>query len=184
MATKALLAEFLKKLSNSMVPMAAASAPLQVYSATLPASGGWQASDLIRCGSARRATLWIKYTSNASGGDLGYPEIVPLVSAADPEPAPGDDSWYVPGISDGTITSKTLAGSLVSGADFDVQPDFGQARYRGLVISTEPADGNSDDVRIKVDLDVTAARYLQLHVHEAGDTTNRGDLTVLVSLSA
>lgn len=156
--------------------------------ASVAASGAYTSSGKIKLGGARKLTLFIAYKANASGGDLGLLSVLPLFSAAktiEAQLGNTDDAWFAPGVWDGTVSPGTLtAASLPAGTDFDVQPDWGRALHRALDIRTEPADGNSDDIRITVTLDVSPYLWCQLLYAEAGDTTNQGTCWISYVLHA
>lgn len=160
-----------------------------VASHQLAASQAWERSGdrvgdagVISLQGARRITLWVTYTSDPASGASGYAELMPLVSGFETKPAAGDDSWFAMDANDGTVTPKTLVGALPTGSDFDVQPDFGQVKGRSLLLATEPADSNSDDIRKRWVLEVGDARWFQVIYHE-GHSSGRGTLKVAYTLS-
>jgi hypothetical protein len=153
-------------------------------SAALSASGAWSRSSIVCVENARKLTLLITYTTDATSGTDGYVELVPMAAYAGDQPAAGDATWFPFGDSDGTVTEGTLAGTLPTGTDFTATPNFAKRKYEPLCIRTDPADADTDVIQIAVTIDVTAARWFQLMAHEAGDTSNPGTLAISYVLSA
>jgi hypothetical protein len=155
-----------------------------VASATMSASGAWSRSSIVNLGTARKITFELTYTTDGTGGTDGYVEIVPMVAATREQPAANDATWFTMGYTDGTYTEGTLSGTLPSGTDFSAAPNFAKVKFEGLCIRTDPADADTDVVQIKVSLDVSDARWIQLMYHEAGDTANPGALAISYVLSS
>ena len=148
----------------------------------LAASGAQTYSDILDVARWRRLTLYIDYDPHASA-TAGYPKIIPFGSAAEAVPAAGDDSWYSLGVDDGAVTAAVLTGTVPSGADWSLTPEFGWRTFRGLVLRLEASDNGSDEYRVAVTLDVTPYRWIQLATSEVGDTTNAGSLIIKYSRS-
>lgn len=153
-------------------------------SAALEASGAWSRSSIVDVVDARKITLLIDYTTDATSGTDGYVEIVPMVAFTSDSPAAGDATWFVPGVWDGSVTEGTLAGTLPTGTDFTATPMFGKTKHLPLCIRLDPADADTDRIQIAVTIDVTSARWFQLMAHEAGDTSNPGTLAVSYVVAA
>lgn len=144
----------------------------------LAASGVYTLTSAIPLYSARNCTLFIKYLSNASGGDLGVLSVIPIVSSHGRPNAPAAThaGWFPLGINDGSVTGGTLTASSLdtSAVVLSEAPDFGRVLTRSLDIRTEPADGNSEYSGGTIRLDVGGYLWLRLLYAEAGDTTNKG----------
>jgi hypothetical protein len=154
-------------------------------SAVLSASGAWTRSSIVSVEGARKLTLLIDYTADATSGTDGLPEIVPMAAYTAAEPAAGDATWFPFGIWGGTVTEAVLAsGTLPTGTDFTGTPQFAKCKHEPLCITLDPVDADTDRIQVAVTIDVTAARWFQLMAHEAGDTSNPGTLAISYVLSA
>lgn len=159
-------------------------------STVLPASGAWTASEVIAVGPLRRLTLEISYNASAAT-TTGYAQIIPILSEQNKgattdltpvKPLFSDDVWFIPGVTDGSVTAGALAaGTIAASSTFTISGTFGQVQYNPLVIKVSPATANSAIIRVKVDIDVTSATWFYLQAREAGDATNRGILNISVS---
>lgn len=153
-------------------------------SKALEAAGAWDRSTIIDVRGARRLTLLIDFTSDATGGTGAIAEIVPLRAFAADAPAAGAATWRTFADHDGIAVMTTLAaGTLPSGTDFSAAPNFVVRTFAGLVIRTDPFDNDTDVIQMSVELDVTSCRFVQLMAHEAGDTSNPGTLAIGYVLS-
>lgn len=149
---------------------------------TLAASGDWTRSDIISVMDAREIVLLIAYDPSTSSG--GYPHIVPLVSCNQAQPAAGDDSWYMPGVTDGTVTEVSADTGLPSGADYTAVPGYGEVLYRPIMLRCDAADNASDEIRLAIRLNVAPYRWLHLICAEKGLTANPGALLITYTLTS
>lgn len=161
-----------------------------LFSATaLPASGAWRQSEILNVKSLRRVTIRMAYNASAST-TTGYALVQvyccgePLDPTTGVEPLIGDDVWYSPMITDGSITPTATAGTLPTGADWSNGPLFGQQVFRPLVLQPPAAVANSNKLRMKFTLDVTDECLIYIIASEVGDPTNRGTLSLLVNGTA
>lgn len=146
----------------------------------LPASGQWLRSVILNVDVARRLAIEVAYNGHASG-TAGYAQIIPLLSSALDLPLAGDDVWFAPGDTDGSLTLGALAaGTMPTGSDFTLDASWGIKQLSPLVIKAGLATAASAKSRIVVPIDVTAARWVQFLAREIGDTTNRGILNLAV----
>ena len=165
-------------------PSPATSAVFTLFtSATLAASGNWSASDVISVRDARKIHLFIKYSVGASGS-AARGQIRLHTSPVTTEPAVGADSWYAPAVLDATPTPTVLAGTVVTGEDFTMQPEWGVHIAYPLAITLGPtSDAATDEIRMKITCAVEGDRWFYLAAHELGDTAHPGDLEVTYTLS-
>lgn len=153
----------------------------------LPASGAWTQSEVVAVQPLRRLVVEVSYNANEST-TTGYPQIIVALSSqanagvvGAPAPAVGDDVWFVPGITDGSVTAGALtAGTIGSGSDYTVTASWGAVDYRMMVINAKAALANSDKIRMRFSVDVTDAKWFMLQAREIGDTTNRGILNLSI----
>lgn len=160
-----------------------------VTSATLAASGAWTASAVVATHCARSLHLFMKYNATSSAG--GYPAFQ-VVGSSDNmgtnsgsivAPVVGDDAWYPAAVTDGVVTAGVMTGTLVTGEDFTLTPDFGIVTHRALLNYLEPADNSTDKIRICVSFNVEPFRWFYLRYAEKGLTANPGTLAVRFGLS-
>jgi len=150
-----------------------------VASAALAGSGAFTASGVIDVSKNRRITLEILYNTGTTGG---YPHIVPNFSGLKVQPAVGDDSWYVPGVWDSTVTAVS-PGAVATGVDYTVTPPFGEVLFRPILLRSAAATGASDKIRMVVSIDTNGARWLYVSCAEKGVTATPGTLAINYTLS-
>jgi hypothetical protein len=186
------ISSYMGAVDKGMVPVAsagerktlltAAGVPFSGAAGTtvLPASGAWTQSEIIACRMLRRITLEVAYDAHAST-TMGYPQLFPILCSQFELPAIGDDVWFVPAVSGGTVTAGALtAGTIGAGSDYTVTASWGSVDYQQMVINCKAALANSDKLRMRFDIDVTDAAYFALQAREIGDTTNRGILNLAI----
>lgn len=115
-------------------------------------------------------------------------EFLPLVSnVASQEsasaPAAGADSWYGIGITDGVPTATALGGAVASGADYTATPSWSMLTFHPMTIRTRAVSGGSDEIRMRLRIDVSDAMWFQMSYAEAGSTGSPSTVTILYSLS-
>jgi hypothetical protein len=140
----------------------------------------YQASTVVDVTDAREVTFELFHNFNA--GDPQRLSILPLLSTATAAPLATADEWTSPGISDGSVTAAVIGGTLLSGADFTANPEFGRVTMRSLEISTELANNSTDELRMAVTIKCAHARWFHLQFAEHGGGT-AGVLTVHVTKS-
>ena len=162
-------------------PAKTAASALKAAAALPGTAGVYTATSILDVRGARSLTLLVSYDGAAIAN---VASLIPLMSAEAAEPATGDDTWFGFGINDGSVTGGTLtASSLPAGTDFSVAPDFGRSLNRVLDIRTEPLDGATDDIRMRVKLDVSDAQWVQVLYAEAGVVGTPGTLGIKYVLS-
>ena len=129
-------------------------------------------SGIVNVEQFRFVTFWIKASVDAANA---YAHIVPLVSASEAAPAQGDDSWYGVSISDIAPTDTLLTGTLPTGADYSIAPEWGVVKSRPIVIRTIDGDANTDEIRMTVTINVTHARWMYIACEEV-----TGNMTLAV----
>lgn len=139
---------------------------------TAAASGAYTASGVIDVRSFRTITLFLNVDAAAVGG---YPVIRPRVAYEDDgtlgvAPAFGSDVWYAVGVTDGSPVATLLTGTVASGVDYTGAPEWGVLTFRPLAIRTEAHDAATDEIRMTVALDVSAASWFSLEYGEVGNT--------------
>lgn len=177
------MATFWNSLFKSATP-AAANGELNswVASAALAASGAFTASSIISVDQARRLTLWVSYTMNASA-TAGYPQILVAQTAQETLPLTTDDVWYHSQVNDGSVSATLLTGSMPSSVDATIAPEWGSLTLRPVVYRLEGGDASTDKIRLKIPVDVQDARWCFLLYAEEGDSTNPGTFAASYSLS-
>ena len=169
-------------LQNPSTPVPGISVVDTLFAPTACAGSGAQAfaGKIVNVAEARYITLLCDYDAAAAAG---RPSIVPLISAESAQPLAGDDSWFIPGVWDGSITGGTL-GTIPAGADWTAAPDFGLALFRQLAIVLEPADGATNELRVAVPINVSWAKWFTVAYAEHGATGDPGTLGIKYVLSA
>lgn len=141
-------------------------------------TANWVATDIVSVAAARRLTLRFFYTVDDSSADARC-QIRIMTSAVGPVPAIADDVWSAPTILDATATATTLTGTVSTGEDVTMDPEWGVIVSRPIAITLgEPANNATDEVRQKIVLDVSDDRWVYVAVKELGDT-GAGDLSTL-----
>lgn len=136
---------------------------------TTDPSGG--VSSVVELYDYRYVTLYIKGSADAASA---YAHVIPLISSASSTPAVADDSWYGLCERDSTATATPLTGSLPTGADYTIAPEWAVVTCRPIVIRLEASDANTDEIRLAVTLNVAHAKYLYVAVEEVGGNMNVG----------
>jgi hypothetical protein len=146
-------------------------------STALTTSPNGGVSSIVSVEGYRYVTLWITGSADAASA---YPHIIPLVSGAGPLPLLGDDSWYGLAERDTSATATLLVGTLPTGADYTIAPEWAVVTTRPLVIRLEASDANTDEIRMCVTLNVAHARWMYIACEEITDNIT---LSVKYSLS-
>lgn len=153
-------------------------------SAVLAAAGAWERSSIVSVADSRRITLLITATTDASSGTGSFCEIVPMAAYTMAEPAAGDATWFPFYDTDGISSSADLAaGTLPTGTDYTVAPNWIKRTVQPLAFLTQTTENDTDIIQLSITIDVTAARWFQLMIHEAGDTSNPATVAISYVLS-
>lgn len=153
----------LSEIGGASSPLPQTGAAVELLASTALGTDPSTVSGVVSVAQFRRVTLWIKASVDAAGA---YAHIVPLVSAARSQPAIGDDSWFGLSERDAEATATLLAGSVTTGADYTIAPEWAVVTMRPIVIRTEAGDANTNEIRMAVTLDVTHARWLYVACEE------------------
>lgn len=160
--------------ASSISPRAGAS--VELLASTALTTDPNTVSSIVSVTDARWVWLWIKADVGAAGA---YAHLVPFVSGAAAEPEIGDDSWFALPERDATATATLLAGSVPTGADWTIAPEWGVVTVRPLVIRTEAGDAGTDKIRMVVPINVAGARWLYVAAEEVtGNMTLAIDWTI------
>lgn len=151
-----------------------------VADAALAAAGAFTASSIVDVSLYRRLGLKIRYAPGAAGG---YPQFFLLFATTASAPAIGDDDWYVAQINDGSVTATLLTGNFPAGVDVTIAPEWGSQTLRQLVMRLEAGDATTDRLRLHIDIDIAAVKYMALLYAEEGVTGTPGTFGARYSLS-
>jgi hypothetical protein len=122
-------------------------------------------SSIVSVYGGTQVTLWIKANVGAAGA---YAHLVLNVSGLAAAPAQADDSWYQPTIADITPTDTLLTGSVPTGADYTIAPEWGIVKLRPIVMRTIDGDANTDQIRMAQTITLPrGARWMYLFAEEA-----------------
>lgn len=165
-------------------PVVSAGATLLTETAAA-GSGAYTASAVVDVRAYRTITLFINSDAAAANG---YPMIRPRVAFEDDgvvgvAPAFGSDVWYAVGVTDGAPVATLLTGAVASGVDYTGAPEWGVLTFRPLAIRTEAHDAATDEIRMTVALDVSAASWFSLEYGEVGNTGTPSALGIKYVLS-
>ncbi len=136
---------------------------------TCAASGAYAATSVIKVEGYRLIILEI---NNDCAAAAGYPVLIPRLSsrAGATAPAFGDDVWQCVGVTDGAPVATLFTGTRVTGVDYTGAPEFGVLTFRPLAIRTEAHDAGTNEIRMRVPIDVTGARWFSIEYAEVGTT--------------
>jgi hypothetical protein len=117
-------------------------------------------------GSWRKLRLLLDLDPQVANNSVG---LIVLGAFTEEEPAVNDDEWFALGAADNPWSRTTLAGTLPSGTNFTITPDWSGATIRGSVLLSPPVNGDKDSLRIAYPpVDVTGVRYFQVLYAEVG----------------
>lgn len=167
-------------MAATAIPVASKGDNATIFNATLTAN--WQASSVVSLLNNTRCALSIRYDADA-GGTANRMQFLVFVSNHTSAPAVGDDEWVPLTEVDTSGTATTLTGTVPSGGDITVAPEWANHVVRGVSFKTEAADNGTDKMGSSLVLDVRSWKYLHLWVKELGDT-DAGDVGVTVIESA
>ncbi len=136
-------------------------------STALTTNPGGAVSSIVSVNGGTEVTLWIKASADAASA---YAQMVVNLSGLAAAPALGDDSWYQPAIADLAPTDALLTGSVPTGADYTIAPEWGVIKLRPLVLRTIDSDANTDEIRMAITIRLPrGARWMYLFAEEVTD---------------
>lgn len=145
-------------------------------------TSAWVESQIVSVMNARRATLYIKYDAVTSASNARA-QFVVCVSGVKTAPLIGGDSWYSPAVIDAVATDAVLTGTVPSGFDQTITPEFRNYAVGPASFTTIAVDNATDKIRIALPFDVTGAKWMVLIAKELGDTSHPGLFAVDYVLS-
>lgn len=148
--------------------------------ATAALTAAWVATPVVGVRDARTLTLEILYDA-AEGTTAGQAQIIALGSNAAAAPLVADDQWVALGAVDASPTDAVLTGTMPTGFDPTITPEWGVYSVRPGVLETLPTDAGTDKIRIGVPLDVTGYRFVCVLAKEVGDVEAPGLLGLRVA---
>jgi hypothetical protein len=147
-------------------------------------TAAWIATDVVNVGDARRLTLFCAYTATSTSA-AAYAQIRVMGSCEndptdDGTPDVADDVWYSLTATSAEGTSALIAATKETGATATItQPEHLVYVVQPQAITLgQPADADTDVVRLAVTLDVSNYRWIYVAAREAGDV-DAGDLGTL-----
>tara|TARA_R100001244_G_scaffold53662_2_gene46586 strand:- start:6379 stop:6906 length:528 start_codon:yes stop_codon:yes gene_type:complete len=149
-----------------------------VHGATLAVN--WARSDVFSLGRASALGLEISYNVAAAGQQV---EMGVVVSNAKDQPAADADIWYFLSVLDASPTDAVLTGTVPTGADWSVAPEFGKVKVRGSILQSIASDTTSDKIRLAVAFEMQPWRWCHVVYRELGGGT-AGSLSVAAALSS
>jgi hypothetical protein len=119
---------------------------------------------------------WITLLINIDGADTsGTVDIILATSneyASDGSPPlTTDDVWYPPSVTDGSITVVDPAGTKLSNTDWTFQPEWAKLTLRPGFLQFEAVEASTDEIRIRVKVDVADAKWFYFSANAAGAGT-------------
>jgi len=133
------------------------------------------AADLVDVSEARRLSLLITIDGADSSGTVqmllglanedGVGGAPPLTTA---------DVWYPGAAYDGSVTVVDPAGSILASTDWTFQPEWAKLTLRPGFLEFEAIEAATDEIRIRVKVDVEDARWFYCSVNSAGAGTLPG----------
>lgn len=152
-----------------------------------PLTANWKASTIFSTGNARVCALSVKYSADASG-TANRAQIIVCGSnkAGSTAPVIGDDEWFVISREDFTPTDGVITGTMPTGFDGTLTPEWGVVKFRGLVFEHFPSDNATDKYRHMIPINVAHMRWLVVLAKELGDQDagDVGELVIDAALSA
>jgi hypothetical protein len=145
---------------------------IALESAQPGASNAWAVSDVIPVEHARWIAFWIKLSIDSSA-TAAQGQIRIMASAETDQPAIGDDSWYALSVTDATPTPTVLIGTVATGEDMTMQPEWGVHIVYPMALTLGAAsDADTDEIRLHVECRCASARWIYVAYHELGDATD------------
>lgn len=120
-------------------------------------------SGIVSIAPFAEVNLFVKADVGAAGA---YVHIAVMVSSAAAQPALGDDSWFALPEREAAGTATLVAGTLPTGADYTIAPEWSVVKVRPMLIRTEDGDANTDKIRMAVPLRVRGYRWMYVFAEE------------------
>lgn len=148
------MSSFFKRLRSPTSPVVSCERPSTILSnagAALTLTTTDQASDVVDVEDAREIVVLVQFTPGAAGSFYQLRFLLSAEDAPTPTstraPAVGDDVWYAPAVYDGSVIASVPAGSLVAGADYTNDPEWGVVTMRPLIVYSELGNNATDKIR-------------------------------------
>ena len=127
------------------------------------------ASSILDVSAWRKVTLYVDVDAGAASDAL---TLIPLFSGSRVAPATAIvDEWFVPCVTDGSLTAAALSATLLSGADFTAAPAFGEALLQPLVFTFTTSTDAANERRFAITLDCSAHRFFHFQLADEGAGT-------------
>ncbi|HYC99701.1 MAG TPA: hypothetical protein VEB22_00610 [Phycisphaerales bacterium] len=132
-------------------------------------TAGYTTAGIIDVRNARALTFFIDADAAAANDQLA---IVVGVSNAETQPAAGDDSWFVPTVTDGAVTIGAGAGAVATGRDWTLLPaKWGQVLLNPGEYRFPAFGGASEEGRWAPAFDVSRYRWVIVDYADFGGAT-------------
>jgi hypothetical protein len=79
--------------------------------------------------------------------------------------------WYPPSITDGSVTVVDPSGSKLTSSLATFQPEWGKITVRPGLIEFEAVEASTDEIRIRLKVDVSDSRWFYFSAAAAGAGT-------------
>lgn len=139
----------------------------------------YQASSVLDVSDSREVTLLVDV--NAGSAD-NIVSILPLLAreagSSTDAPVATDDVWYAPSVYDGSVSANALSGTMLSGADFTANPEWGRIVLRPTEIRLENTSDAADEIRIAITVRCAWARFFHLQVADHDASGTKSTITV------
>lgn len=137
----------------------------EILPATLM-TAAYQATEVLDVRDARKITIIVDGDAAEAGNQL---TMIPLLNyqpaGYDAVPSATADQWFIPCVTDGSVTPAVVGGTLLAGADFTIADAFGQVTMLPIEIRSPTAAGAATaEWRFSFEVDVTAASWFHLQV--------------------
>lgn len=137
--------------------------------AVLPAAGAYSLTGPLDVRKTRLLHLYLSVNAAAIGNIVS---IVPEVSM---DPKGSEDSFFVIGVSDGSVAIKDLA---VAPSTVYTKNNFGTVQFVPMNIVTPKSITATDKLRMSVSIEVSSACWIRFRVAEASVTATPASLGV------
>lgn len=151
--------------------------PTTVWSAILTATYQ-QPTYPLPVGPYRELTLLLNIDAAAADGTGGI-SIIPALSASKTLPSVDDDVWFIPGVTDGSVTAALPGATVAVGADYTLTPEFGQTAIRPWeILPGDDWDNATDEIRMAITIKCAWAKWFHIAV---ADPSGAGTLATLIA---
>jgi hypothetical protein len=165
--------------TNPSTPFPAIGPKTTIYASAI-LTAAFKASSVINVQGYRKLDIIVRGTHGDAGNLVN---IVPLLSDedvaanADGKPLATDDVWDAPMVGDGSVVGGTLPGTLLSGADFTLVPNWGRISLYPVFIRLPTSSAATDKIRYRIPgVHLGGARWF--HV-QANDSKGSGTLSTI-----